>query len=130
MLFLFLHESGWEIEGETSFDVVAESPEPHKAHGQYDKGHDGHADVQHSHSWSKSIRCFHFQLQGQYLWIYKNITAMLIISKSGGTVYLVDGVIKTKYTYKTNAFESINGRAEEQGYLRPMGHGRSWVKGW
>jgi len=48
---------------------------------------------------------------------------------SGGTVYLVDRVIETEYTYKTNAFESVNGRAEEQGDLRPMGHGRSGVEG-
>jgi len=49
-MFLFLHESGGEVERETSFDIVAKPPESHKAHGQNDKGHDGHADVQHSHS--------------------------------------------------------------------------------
>jgi len=50
------------------------------------------------------------------------------MTRSDGTVYLVDRIIKTKYTYETNAFESVNGRAEEQGYLRPMGHGRSGVE--
>lgn len=67
VLFLFLHESGWEVKRETAFDIVAESPESHKAHGQYDKCHNSHANVQHSHGRRKSIRCFHFQLKRQYL---------------------------------------------------------------
>ncbi|KAE9528223.1 hypothetical protein AGLY_012645 [Aphis glycines] len=56
VLFLFLHESGWEVKRETAFDIVAEPPESYKAHGQYDKRHNSHANVQHSHGRRKSIR--------------------------------------------------------------------------
>lgn len=62
-----LHKRRRKIKRETAFNVVAESPESHEAHCQYDKSHDGHADVQDSHGRCEPIGLFHFQLQRQYL---------------------------------------------------------------
>lgn len=53
------------------------------------------------------------------------------MTKSGGKLSTWSMIVllrRIRYTYKTYAFKRVNGRAEEQGYLRPMGHGRSGVE--